>query len=154
MAGVTFHSSSPAATRKLAGELVRKIVRSTKDRKSAAVIALNGELGAGKTVFAKGLARGLGIRRPISSPTFIIFRNYPVREKGSFENFVHMDAYRLKSAAELKILNFPELLKNPKNLILIEWADNVKKIIPRNAIRINLRAGQKEKERILKIKTS
>lgn len=151
MARVTIKSVSPAATKKIAARLAAFAVKNAKNSRQALVIALNGELGAGKTVFAKGLARGLGLRRPISSPTFIIFRRYPLAKKKNFQNLVHVDAYRLKSAADLKTIDFQKFLEDPENLILIEWANNVEKIIPRKAIRIEIKTGEKEKERVLKI---
>ena len=150
MASVTFHSDSPAATKKFAACLAAKAVKIKIKRRHALVIALDGELGAGKTVFAKGLARGLGLRRTVSSPTFIIFRRYPLAKAGRFKNFIHVDAYRLKSAADLKILDFKKQLNDPQNIILIEWADNVKKIIPRGAVWIKIFAGRKESGRIIK----
>lgn len=145
-------SSSPAETRRWAGKLAEKVSRQ-KNNKKAAVVTLDGNLGAGKTVFAKGFARGLKIKRVITSPTFIIFKIYQLAQKNNFENFIHVDAYRLKKISELKVLKFHELLANPRNIILIEWAGNIKKIIPRNAIRLELRPGQKEKQRLIKIKS-
>ncbi|MDP1706903.1 MAG: tRNA (adenosine(37)-N6)-threonylcarbamoyltransferase complex ATPase subunit type 1 TsaE [bacterium] len=140
-------SSSPAETRRLAGQLAEKISRQ-KNGKNAAVITLDGHLGAGKTVFAKGFAYGLKIRKTVTSPTFIIFKTYKLAKTGNFQNFIHVDAYRLKKISELKTLKFQELLDNPQNIILIEWADNIKKIIPKNALRLKIHSGQKEKERI------
>ncbi len=150
MAGVTFSSNSPTATRFWASKLARKISKN-QSRRHAMVIALNGDLGAGKTVFAKGLAKGLGIKKTVNSPTFLIFKIYSLKKERGFQNFIHVDAYRLKSAVDLKILKFPELLKNPKNIVLIEWAENVKKIIPANSLRIKILSGRKEKDRVLKI---
>jgi len=146
-------SSSPAETRRLAGQLAGKIIRQ-KSGDKAAVVALNGDLGAGKTVFAKGFARALKIKKTVNSPTFLIFKIYPLKNSSGFKSFIHVDAYRLKSAADLKILGFLKLLKDPKNIILIEWADNVKKIIPPDAIRLELRSGQKENERIINIENN
>lgn len=146
-------SSSPAETRRLAGKLAEKIGRQ-KNNKKAVVITLDGNLGAGKTVFAKGFARGLKIKKTITSPTFIIFKIYHLAKSGGFQNFIHVDAYRLKKISELRALKFQELLNDPRNIVLIEWADNIKKIIPRDAIRLELRPGQKEKERFIKIKST
>lgn len=146
-------SSSAAETRRWAGKLAEKVSRQ-KNNKKAAVITLDGNLGAGKTVFAKGFARGLKIKKTITSPTFIIFKIYRLAKSNNFKNFIHVDAYRLKKISELKVLKFHELLANPRNIILIEWASNIKKIIPRSAIRLELYPGKKEKERVIKIKNA
>lgn len=143
-------SSSPTETRRWAAQLAGKISRQ-KNNKRAAVITLDGNLGAGKTVFAKGFARGLKIKKTVTSPTFIIFKIYRLTKTDNFQNFIHVDAYRLKKISELKVLKFHELLANPQNIILIEWAGNIKKIIPRNATRLELYPGKKEKERFVKI---
>ncbi len=142
-------SPSPIITRSLASRLGEKLLSRPSSAKHATVIALTGQLGAGKTVFAKGLARGLKIKKTVNSPTFLIFKIYPLKKEKNFKNFIHVDAYRLKNTNELKVLRFSELLKDPKNIILIEWAENIRKIIPKDAIKISVRPGKKEKERIL-----
>jgi len=107
-----------------------------KNLKGGELIGLVGELGAGKTVFAKGLGAGLGIKQKITSPTFVLMRIYPVKKR-SIKNFIHIDAYRLKSAADLKAIGAQEYFSDPSSVVLIEWADRVKKIIP-HAMIINI----------------
>lgn len=168
-----YRSFSSGETRKLASELARKYAkkRTRKNAKGAPhqskhgtgqalVFALSGELGSGKTTFVQGFLRGLGIRKRSPSPTFIIFRRFalPRKEIKSFSrgrrhlpfaNLYHVDAYRLKNPSELLTLGFREILADPKNLVLIEWADKIKKILPKNALRIRFRHGRKENERRL-----
>ncbi|KKW17427.1 MAG: Hydrolase, P-loop family [Candidatus Magasanikbacteria bacterium GW2011_GWA2_50_22] len=106
-----------------------------KDR--ATVVALFGDLGAGKTAFAKALARAYGIEDDVTSPTFVIEKIY-TPAKGPFSRLIHIDAYRLNSAHDLEVLGWDELLQAPSNLILVEWPENVERAIPSDAYRISL----------------
>lgn len=102
---------------------------------TASVLCLSGELGAGKTTFVKALAHQLGIDEPVRSPTFVIEKIYALEEQ-MFNYLVHIDAYRLESGQELQTLGFDELLKDPKSLIVIEWPENVRDMLPDNSIRL------------------
>lgn len=100
------------------------------------VIGLFGELGAGKTMFTQGFAKGLGIKEKIISPTFVLIRQHkiPNTEKKIF----HIDLYRLENMDEIKFLGLEEIWSDPKNIILIEWADKIKKILPKNTTKITI----------------
>ena len=99
------------------------------------VIALSGPLGAGKTLFVKGLALGLGIDpdEPVISPTFVLVREYRGRV-----TLYHLDAYRLAAADELAELGFEELLGDGEGVVALEWPERVAELIPREACRIML----------------
>lgn len=126
----------------MAEQLAKKVKAKSRSKgRGASVFALSGELGGGKTTFVQGFLRGLGIKRRAASPTFILMRR--------FGNLHHLDAYRLKKPSELARLGFPEILRNPRNIVLVEWADRVRKLIPRNAIWIKFKHGKKENERII-----
>ncbi len=112
----------------------------------AAVIALHGELGTGKTTFAQGFARALDVRENVLSPTFVLMKIYALKKK-SFRHLVHVDCYRLASPPDLLHLGFKETLKDKDAIILIEWADRIKKILPRDAIWITFAHGLKQNER-------
>jgi len=99
----------------------------------ATVLALNGELGAGKTTFTQGAARVLGVTDPVISPTFLIERVYDL-ENQKFEKFVHIDAYRFESAEELAKLGWDDIVADPRNLIIVEWAEKVVEKIPKSAL--------------------
>lgn len=118
--------------------------------KGGEVIGLVGDLGAGKTVFAKGLAAGLGVKQKILSPTFVLMRVYPVNNK-SIKTFVHIDAYRLKTPADLEAIGAKDYFNDPAAVVLIEWADRVKKILPTNKILITLK-NLSAKERLIEQK--
>lgn len=118
----------------------RRVARALKQGSGrATVLALSGELGAGKTAFTKALAASLGVREEVTSPTFVIVRTYPLMRdfvNRSFERLVHIDAYRLKSAEELSLLGWRELADDPGNLIVVEWPERVASLIPEEAVRI------------------
>lgn len=99
---------------------------------SATVVTLSGELGAGKTTFAQGIARALGVEEVVTSPTYVIEKIYTLSGQ-KWERLVHIDAYRLKSAHELEVLGWKELLLDAGNLVVLEWPEHVAGIIPANA---------------------
>lgn len=106
-------------------------------KKEATTVALSGDLGAGKTAFAKALARAYGIEEDVTSPTFVIERVY-VPRRGPFKRFIHIDAYRLNGAHDLAVLGWKELLSEPSNLIVLEWPEKVEEAIPADAFQISL----------------
>jgi tRNA threonylcarbamoyladenosine biosynthesis protein TsaE len=95
----------------------------------ATVIALKGDLGAGKTVFTRGVARAFGVEESVTSPTFVIEKIYAL-SRGPFKRLIHIDAYRLQSAHELEVLGWDEIQHEPTNLILLEWPELVGAAIP------------------------
>lgn len=94
------------------------------------ILGLTGNLGAGKTIFTKGLALGLGIKKNITSPTFVLMKVYPVTKNQKIKFLVHIDAYRIKSARDLMTIGSDEYFKRPDTITVIEWADKIKKILP------------------------
>lgn len=98
------------------------------DGGGATVIALQGDLGAGKTTFVQALGRRLGVTEPITSPTFTILKSYETTDP-HFPTLLHMDAYRIDDEAELGPLRFNELIATPNALFCIEWPENIKKTL-------------------------
>ncbi len=140
-------SGSEKETQKVASDLANKILKDNIPP-HAAVIALEGELGAGKTVFVKSFAKAFGIKR-ISSPTFILMSQHKINHKNIlFKNLIHIDTYRLKGWQDLIPLGIKELINNPENIILIEWSDRVKKILPKKYIKIHIDHLQKNTRKI------
>ncbi|OGZ52785.1 MAG: tRNA (adenosine(37)-N6)-threonylcarbamoyltransferase complex ATPase subunit type 1 TsaE [Candidatus Ryanbacteria bacterium RIFCSPLOWO2_01_FULL_48_26] len=142
------------AERILAVIPVKTGIQSKKSKTEGAfIIALSGDLGAGKTTFVQGFARGLGIKKRATSPTFIIFRRFAIPKveshKSKVESLYHVDAYRIKKSADLTALGFKEILKDPKNIVLIEWPENIKKILPKTVFWVRFKHGRRELERSL-----
>lgn len=139
-------SASSSETKKIAKALARKIregkypsATPNGGAKKAVVIGLVGELGSGKTTFAQGFAKGLDVKEKILSPTFVILKK--------FGNLYHIDCYRLKDPKELLALGWRKIVADPKNIVLIEWADRIKKILPKNTIWMGLEhAGPKKRK--------
>ncbi|MFH0803940.1 MAG: tRNA (adenosine(37)-N6)-threonylcarbamoyltransferase complex ATPase subunit type 1 TsaE, partial [Candidatus Tagabacteria bacterium] len=131
---------------KMAVKLSREILK-LKPNKKAIVIGLIGELGSGKTVFTKGFAEGLGLKKIITSPTFVLMRIYPLPVT-RYSRLIHIDAYRLEKSKDLIDLGFKNLIHDPKNIILIEWADRIKNILPKNCLRIKFEHIDKNKRKI------
>ena len=118
------------------------------------VFSLEGELGAGKTTFTQGFADGLGIKEKIQSPTFVILKIYRVKGQGARVQLIHVDAYRLQ-AKDFKVLGWKDFTNpptgGPNNIILVEWGNKIKNILPKNTIRIIFKHGKKQNERRVKV---
>ncbi len=117
--------------------------------KNKEIFAVSGPLGAGKTSLAQGLASGLGIKAKINSPTFNIIKVYSVNNHKSIKEFIHIDAYRLKSSKELLSLGIDEYFLADNNIIYIEWADKIKEIIPKSAVNIKLDFYKEKEARVI-----
>ncbi len=115
-----------------------------KSLKAGDIVALYGDLGAGKTVFVKGIARGLGIKKRILSPTFIFMRSYPL-EGG--KQFYHIDLYRGQSLEDFEALGLEELFSK-NNIVVLEWAEKIAKMLPQKRIDINIKKENEKARRI------
>jgi len=132
------------------GFLTAKKVLALAYSEKALVLALDGELGAGKTTFLKGFAKGLGINKKIQSPTFILMNRFPLKDK-KFANFYHFDCYRIENEKEMDCLDFNDVLDKKTNIVCIEWASKIKNILPKKAINIDFKVGNGN-ERVIMIK--
>ena len=110
------------------------------------VIALHGELGAGKTCFVQGLGYALGIRRPMTSPTFTITNEYEIPSG----KLIHMDLYRLTSPDELLAMGFEEDLREG-SIIAIEWPDRAGELLPENTIHVRISLTDSDQARKISI---
>jgi tRNA threonylcarbamoyladenosine biosynthesis protein TsaE len=95
-------------------------------------VALQGDLGAGKTTFVQGLALALGVEGIVNSPTFLIVKTYPLAAHPRFRQLIHIDLYRIKHWNELNEIDLPSLWNDPSNLVIIEWAERIKDKLPGN----------------------
>lgn len=131
-----------------------------KDEGGAFVLALYGDLGSGKTAFAQAFAEALGVEEKIKSPTFIIFRKSEIHvspassagksagKQNLFKYFYHFDVYRINSEKEILNLGWEEIISNPENMVLVEWADKIEKILPKNSVKINFKHLKGDKREI------
>ena len=130
-------SSNEKQTGQFAVRALKEVLKSAPVGK-ATVIGLYGDLGAGKTAFTKAVAKELGIRETVSSPTFVLERIYKLPKKTghTFTHLIHIDAYRFEDSKELLHLGWEEIISNPHNLIFIEWPEQVASIMPKKHIKI------------------
>ncbi len=117
----------------------------------ATIISLSGDLGVGKTAFVKACGKYFLIDEDITSPTFVIQKEYFIKNNIFFKKLIHIDAYRLQNAQELEYLGWNEIIKNPENIICIEWPEQVSGISLPGAINIELKI-EKDNTRTINIK--
>jgi len=150
-----FTTKDFSETQKLGEEFAEETLRRGSGP-AALVLALQGELGAGKTTFLQGFARGLGVKEKILSPTFIILKKFKIksdkRQETSdkrFKNFYHIDCYRLNKPEEILNLGFREIITNSENIVAIEWPEKIENILPENITSIKFEHLEKNKREIL-----
>ena len=164
----TFVTKNANQTRKL-GELLAK------ELQGGQVICLTGELGSGKTTFTQGVLKGLGTKGPYTSPTFVVMKRYEVKSqkfskvrpfpsptsrgipqgqtlsnssRPSFiQNIYHVDCYRV-GPKDIFDLGWKEVIADKKNIIIVEWAERMKSIIPKKAVWISFRHREKNERKI------
>jgi tRNA threonylcarbamoyladenosine biosynthesis protein TsaE len=121
-------SRAPDETRKVGAALAELLVPGD-------VVSLTGDLGAGKTAFVQGAARALGVQEPVTSPTFVLVRQYrgdvPVH---------HVDVYRLDRVQEVLDLGFEDLL-DPSGVVFVEWGDAIDALLPDDHLRVEITTG-------------
>lgn len=127
-------TESKEATERFAKRFLDRLLAKPGKPGTATVVALEGDLGAGKTTFTKGIARALSLPDLVTSPTFVIEKVYYIDPpQGPYRRLVHIDAYRLEDPKELESIGWHEIATDPENLILIEWPQKVAGLIPPRA---------------------
>ena len=114
--------------------LGEKIAKDLAHDDALKVIELVGDVGAGKTTFTRGLAKGLGIKEAVTSPSFTISKTYALADGG---NLVHYDFYRLSDPG-LRVDDLEENLNNPQNIVVIEWGESISSILPKKHLKIEI----------------
>ena len=133
---MTIRTGSPDATRALAAALGPLL-------EPGDVVSLVGDLGAGKTAFAQGLAAGLGVGGPVTSPTFTIVQEYEGRLP-----VAHVDVYRLDTVQDLYDLGFDELIDDGR-VTIVEWGDLIAQALPADRLVVRIEPGAADTERVL-----
>lgn len=144
-----FITNSFEETQKIGEEFAKKLI-------GGGVVALHGDLGGGKTTFTQGIARGLGIKNRIISPTFIVLRTYKLKtenlkQKTTLKNsklFYHIDLYRIETKNDIEGLGIDEILKNKDNIVVIEWAERLGNLLPKQRIDVYFEYINENKRKI------
>jgi tRNA threonylcarbamoyladenosine biosynthesis protein TsaE len=146
-----FFTKSNHETQKLGEEFAKHV-------KNGGAVLLYGNLGAGKTTFVQGLAKGLGIEKRVISPTFVILRTYQIKaksqkskikSKNDLGNFYHVDLYRLEgSKHELEEIGLLDLLKDQSNIFAIEWPEKMKEFLPNSRWEIYFESWDENRRKI------
>jgi tRNA threonylcarbamoyladenosine biosynthesis protein TsaE len=137
---ITAATKSVDDTRALAAEIAALAVPGD-------LVVLAGDLGTGKTAFAQGFARGLGVKEPVTSPAFILVRTYEGRLP-----LIHLDVYRLEQMQELVDLGISELL-DEGGVTLVEWGDAVTPALPSDFLEVRLDAGDAPDDRSITVRS-
>jgi tRNA threonylcarbamoyladenosine biosynthesis protein TsaE len=139
------------------GEIEREVCRSAEETRAlggrvaeempdGALVCLHGDLGAGKTCFVQGMARALGIRRPVGSPTFTLVNEYRGKR-----GLAHIDLYRIRGAADAFSLGLEDYLQHYPGIVAVEWAERAEDFMPEEAWHVRLGPGASETERVVEI---
>ena len=134
-------TKSSVETQKLGEKIAKQVLK--KDFNN--VIGLKGGLGGGKTTFMQGFAKGLGIKEKILSPTFVLMKKFKIKDKYVY----HIDCYRIDNAKDLLDLGFKEIISDPKNIVVVEWADKIKEIMPKDSFWIDFEFINKNSRKII-----
>jgi len=162
------YSQSVKETAQIAKIFLEYAARQHTKKNSALVIGLSGNLGAGKTAFTQLLARHLGIKEKVNSPTFVIMKKYPIPEQAClpagrarygarpiknlpYKFLFHIDAYRLEHEKEILHVGWDEIIGNTEHIVVVEWPEHVRKVMPKGAHTISISIG-KDNERVFKLK--
>lgn len=109
-----------------ADEILGHLRKFSKDNSPGArLLLLSGELGAGKTTFVQALARKLGVTERVTSPTFVIQKEYSIKNDPDFKRLIHIDAYRLESLYDLKLLGWDDYINDGSTIVALEWPERV-----------------------------
>lgn len=142
-----YRTHSTEETRRIAREFAQTLKRGD-------VVALVGELGAGKTQFVKGICEGLGIGLTVASPTFVLLHRYVTNDSAGRELIIHhLDLYRIESSAEVLDLGYEELFFG-NGICLVEWADRLGEFLPEERIDVKISLGESESERAIELARS
>lgn len=129
-------TKSAEETRQKAGEFMETILARLKAGKHgeteerAALVCLWGDLGSGKTTFTQGIAKKLGVKETVNSPTFLVMKKYVLAGENKGINLYHFDLYRISKAEEMLDLGWKEIIADKNNLVVVEWPDKIVEILP------------------------
>jgi tRNA threonylcarbamoyladenosine biosynthesis protein TsaE len=124
------------------------------NKSHATLVALQGDLGSGKTTFVQALAKALGVEETLQSPTYVMMKSYDLQKKAPlpFTRLVHIDAYRLEKPEQFAALKPDDFLQDPNTLVCIEWPERAEGELPKPDLILNFSSeGMKEGERSVEV---
>lgn len=133
-----YETNSAQETRKLAQDLAKKF--------KLGIIALGGELGAGKTTFVQAFVKALGIKDKVKSPTFNIIKKYKMPQGG---HLYHIDCYRLHDHNDARPIGLHDILREENAIVMIEWSERINKMLPKHYLNIHIDHIEKDKRKIV-----
>jgi len=142
-----FITNSETETKNKAARFGEKLTELAGENDKAVVVSLQGKLGAGKTTFVKGLGAFMEVGAEITSPTFVILKKYECG-RPEYDFFYHIDCYRLEDPQELLKLGAEDIFENKRNLVVIEWGDKVKSVLPERTITVKFEFKESQKREI------
>ena len=131
-------TNSLEETQVIAHDLARSLSNTPNKLAQALIVALEGELGAGKTTFSQGFARGLAVTQHLTSPTFVIAKQYPIPDNTHYHYLWHIDCYRLRDYHDLTTIGFSDLIIQSDNIMLIEWPERIRESLPEHHITVHI----------------
>ena len=129
-------TKSSQETKEFSKKIFRELFKLNKNR--SCIICLYGDLGSGKTTFVQGLAEELGIKEIVNSPTFLIMKKYKSVNNKKYTLY-HFDCYRIFDYQEILDLGWEEIISDKNNIIVIEWPEKIKKILPEERLDIKFK---------------
>ncbi|MCK5122550.1 MAG: tRNA (adenosine(37)-N6)-threonylcarbamoyltransferase complex ATPase subunit type 1 TsaE [Candidatus Pacebacteria bacterium] len=125
-------TKSSRETKMFAKKILKKLLKLNSSK--SLVICLYGDLGGGKTTFTQGLAKELGIKETVNSPTFLIMKKYKSSKNNKKYTLYHFDCYRISNQQEILDLGWEEIINSKNNIIVIEWPEKIEKILPKERL--------------------
>jgi tRNA threonylcarbamoyladenosine biosynthesis protein TsaE len=138
---IPVHTTTPEETEAIGAALAKTL-------SGGAILALHGDLGAGKTVFSRGIARGLGIDEPVCSPTFTVVQEY----QGTRWRFYHVDLYRLQGVDDALAFGLEDYLEDPDAIIAIEWSERISELLSSSDV-VHVTINHSESGRNVRVST-
>lgn len=136
-----------------AGVASNVLINFKPQKNGATIFLLKGDLGSGKTTFVQALARELGVKSHVTSPTFVLMKKYKINYN-NFKQLIHIDAYRLSSGQDLLGLGWGDIVSEPENLIVVEWPERVADLFVGTEQQINFKFVDEDTREIQWLETA
>lgn len=152
-----YTTSSSTQTQEVAADFARRILidfQRSSMRDGAYIIALSGELGAGKTTFTQGFLKFFNVVDRVHSPTFVLVKHFPIPNHPLITDVYHFDCYRIEGERDLRTTGFFEAIKSRSSIVLVEWPERIQEFLPPKTLWVRCAHGRDDQERIIEIPNS